>query len=95
MDSRQAKEILALYRPGIDDAADPFFAEAIDQARREPELGRWLQQYQRVDAALRQKFKQIAVPAGTRTTLRRRTEARPATTDDAGQPGQHERTAGA
>jgi len=64
VDSRQAKEILSLYRPSVDDAADPFFAEAIDQARREPELGRWFQQHQSVDAAMRQKFGQITVPAG-------------------------------
>lgn len=64
MDSRQAREILSLYRPGIDDAADPFFAEAVAQARREPELARWFERHQGVDAALRQKFKQIPVPTG-------------------------------
>ena len=64
MDSRQAKEILALYRPGIDDDSDPFFAEAFNQVRQDPELARWLEWQQGVDAALRQKLDQIAVPPG-------------------------------
>jgi RNA polymerase sigma-70 factor (ECF subfamily) len=38
-------------------------AEALAQARRDPELARWLLQQQAVDAALRQKFSQVPVPA--------------------------------
>ncbi len=64
MDSQQAKEILGLYRPGLDDAGDPFFAEALAEAQRDPELGRWLERQHGVDAALRRKFKQVAVPVG-------------------------------
>jgi hypothetical protein len=64
VDSRQAKEILALYRPGIDDHSDPFFAEAFSQIRQDPELTRWLEWQQGVDTALRRKLDQIAVPPG-------------------------------
>jgi len=53
-----------MYRPGIDDADDPLVAEALAQARRDPELARWLEQQQAVDAALGRKFRQIPVPEG-------------------------------
>jgi hypothetical protein len=53
-----------MYRPGVDDADDPLVAEALAQSRRDPELARWLEQQQAVDAALGRKFKQIPVPAG-------------------------------
>jgi hypothetical protein len=64
VDSQQAREILAMYRPAVDDANDPRIAEALAQSRREPELARWLEQHQAVDAALGRKFKQIPVPEG-------------------------------
>ncbi len=64
MDNEQAKEILSLYRPGLDEAADPFFAEALAQVRRDPELGRWFEEQCAVDAAMRGKFRQIPAPAG-------------------------------
>jgi hypothetical protein len=38
MDSRQAREILLLYRPDSTDAADPLVAEALEVAKRDPEL---------------------------------------------------------
>ena len=41
MDRQQAKQILELYRPGVDDA-DPQFAEALALSRTDPELRRWL-----------------------------------------------------
>ena len=63
MDNQQAREILSLYRAGLDDAGDPFFAEALAQARRNPELGRWFEEQCAVDAAVREKFHQIAAPA--------------------------------
>jgi len=53
-----------MYRPGVDDANDPLVAEALAQSRREPELARWLEQQQGIDAVLGRKFKQIPVPEG-------------------------------
>ena len=63
MDNQQAKEILSLYRAGLDEATDPFFAEALAQAQRDPELGRWFEKQSAIDAAMREKFQQIAAPA--------------------------------
>jgi hypothetical protein len=53
-----------MYRPGVDDANDPLVAEALAQSRRDPELARWLEQHQAIDAALGRKFKQISLPEG-------------------------------
>jgi uncharacterized membrane protein YbaN (DUF454 family) len=58
-----------MYRPGVDDADDPLIAEALAQSRRDPDLARWLEQQQAVDAALGRKFKQIAVPAGLKQQI--------------------------
>jgi hypothetical protein len=62
VDSRQAKEILELYRPGVDDA-DPQFAEALTQKERDPELQRWFDEHCASYAAIRGKMKAISVPA--------------------------------
>ncbi len=69
MDSHKAKEILATYRPGIDDLGDPLVAGALEHVRRDPELRRWFQQQQAVDAVLREKFKGIAVSLSLRDTI--------------------------
>ncbi len=69
MDSQRAKEILSYYRPGRDDRADPQFAAALEQARHDPDLARWLEQQTALDAVLREKFKHIPVPAELRKTL--------------------------
>lgn len=41
MDRREAKEILSRYRPG-ETALDPQMGEALDLARRDPQLAEWL-----------------------------------------------------
>jgi len=64
MDSRQAKEILAMYRPGTDDATDPVFAEALALTKTDAELKRWFEQQCALDTVVRAKFKQIHVPSG-------------------------------
>jgi hypothetical protein len=63
VDNQQAKEILSVYRAGLDEAGDPFFAEALAQARRDPELARWFEGQCAIDAAVRKKVQQIAAPA--------------------------------
>jgi hypothetical protein len=62
VDNQQAKEILSLYRAGLDEASDPFFAEALAQAQRDQELGRWFEKQSAIDAAMREKFQQITAP---------------------------------
>jgi hypothetical protein len=41
MNNLEAKLILQAYRPGGEDAADPFFREALEQVERDPELKKW------------------------------------------------------
>jgi uncharacterized membrane protein YbaN (DUF454 family) len=68
MDSQNAKEILLLYRPGTSDANDPDFAEALEQAKRDPELGRWFESHCARQSLVRSRLKQISIPG----TLRQR-----------------------
>jgi hypothetical protein len=60
----EAKNILLLYRPGTADAADPQIAEALALAKYDPELTLWLDKICAQQEALREKFRQIPVPAG-------------------------------
>lgn len=62
MTNQFAKEILLRYRPGTTDASDPEFAEALEQARRDPELRRWFEQQQAFYNAMRDQFRQLPVP---------------------------------
>ena len=69
MDSRQAKEILILYREGIDRPDDPEFAEALALAERDSHLAAWLEQQRILQAALRDSFRKIAVPEGLKEQI--------------------------
>jgi hypothetical protein len=69
MDSRQAREILALYRPGSTDAADPRMAEALDQVKRDPELAAWFQEHCAVYTIIRGKPKAVPVPPGLKRQI--------------------------
>ncbi len=62
MNSRDARNILLLYRPGIDDH-DPQFVEALRCVARDPQLKAWFEQQRRSDGALREKLREIEVPA--------------------------------
>ncbi|MDE3066257.1 MAG: hypothetical protein KGJ60_01770 [Verrucomicrobiota bacterium] len=61
MNHEQAKEILSAYRPGTDDERDPVFAEALELARRDPELAAWLKDQQAFDAAVRRRLVAVRV----------------------------------
>jgi uncharacterized membrane protein YbaN (DUF454 family) len=65
----EARTILLRYRHGTADADDPQIAAALDLARRDPELGRWLAEHGAIQAALRNSFRQIAVPAGLKEQI--------------------------
>jgi hypothetical protein len=62
VDSHQAREILASYRPGTADAAEPQMAEALEQVKRDPELAAWFQEHCAVYQAIRAKLKSVPVP---------------------------------
>jgi hypothetical protein len=70
MDNEQAKLILQAYRPGGEDAGDPFFAEALEQARRDPELGRCLAEQRAFDDAMRAALLADSPPPGLRDAIR-------------------------
>src|ERR1700722_3690134 len=69
MDSRQAKEILALYRPGSIDATDPQMAAALELVQRDPDLAAWFEQHCAVYTAIRGKLKEIPVPPSLKQSI--------------------------
>jgi len=69
MDNREAKFILNAYRPGGQDASDPCFAEALQQARRDAVLERWFRESIAFDAAMTEKFRAIEVPPDLRESI--------------------------
>lgn len=69
MDNEQSKLILSTYRPGGEDASDPFFAEALEQVRRDPDLGRWFAEERRFDEAMHSAMESMRPPSGLRDQL--------------------------
>jgi hypothetical protein len=69
VDSHQAKEILLLYRDGIDRPDDPEFAAALALANNDADLGHWLEHQQMTHKLLRAKFKEIVVPEGLKEQI--------------------------
>ena len=59
----QAKEVLLLYRPGVDDARAPEVAEALALTKTDVELARWFTEHSAFQAAVRAKLRQIEIPA--------------------------------
>lgn len=69
MNNDEAKFILRAYRPGGPDAADPQFEAALAQARRDPELGRWLAEETALDRTLSAKLQTVPVPTDLKATI--------------------------
>jgi hypothetical protein len=65
----EAKTILLLYRPGTTDAGDPEIAAALELARRDPELTRWLVEHCARQEAVRTGFRKITAPAGLKEQI--------------------------
>jgi hypothetical protein len=61
MNTREAKEILILYRGTIDDS-DPQFRAALDCAKSDPELGQWLREQTKCYDTIRAKLRGIGPP---------------------------------
>jgi len=62
MNHQEAKLILSACRPGGADTGDPRFREALDLARRDPELAAWFARERRLDSALSGKVREGAQP---------------------------------
>jgi len=70
MNNQEAKLILQAYRPGGEDASEPLFAEALEQARRDPELQKWLAEQNALEARLQARLETaIPVPRGLKSDL--------------------------
>src|SRR5439155_8652590 len=61
--------ILNAYRPGCQDGIDPRFAEALEQARRDPILERWFLDSLAFDAAITEKLRANEVPPDLRENI--------------------------
>jgi hypothetical protein len=69
MDNDSAKLILQAYRPNGADAGDPFFEEALKQARLDPDLGQWFAAQQAFDLRIGDAINAIVVPPGLREAI--------------------------
>lgn len=69
MNTTEAKFILQARRPDGSDDAEPRFAEALEQARRDPALGEWLAREQAFDAAVAGKLRAVQPPADLRAAI--------------------------
>ena len=70
MNTREAKEILLLYRGPIDDS-DPQFHAALDFAKTDPELGEWLREQTKCYDTIRAKLRAIEPPVGLSEKIER------------------------
>ncbi|HEU5247885.1 MAG TPA: hypothetical protein VFU09_12425 [Candidatus Udaeobacter sp.] len=69
MDNPEAQFILNAYRPGGQDADDPRFAQALEQARRDPVLEHWFSESIAFDATVTKKLCAIEVPVDLRESI--------------------------
>jgi hypothetical protein len=69
MTTQQAKEILAVYRPGTEDELDPLFAEALALIRSDASLRKWFEESMSLDRELRAALGRVAAPANLRDTI--------------------------
>ncbi len=69
MNNSEAKLILSAYRPDGQEALDPRMKEALEQAKRDPELGNWLEEQQMFDRVVCDKLKCCCVPADLKATI--------------------------
>jgi hypothetical protein len=71
MNTREAKEILLLYRGAIDDS-DPQFHAALDYAKSNPKLGEWLREQTKCYDTIRAKLRGIEPAPGLSEKIVRR-----------------------
>jgi hypothetical protein len=69
MTTLEARKTLQLFRPGSDDASDTLMAEALELAKHDPQLDNWLEEQNRFQTAMREKFREIPVPANLKESI--------------------------
>lgn len=69
MNRARAKEILSGYRPHKELQGDRELAAALALLESDPELARWFEHEQAVDAALQRKLQEIPIPPGLQTRI--------------------------
>ncbi len=69
MNTTEAKFILQARRPDGRDDADPCFAAALEQARRDPVLGEWLERERAFDEVVAARLRSVQPPAGLRDAI--------------------------
>lgn len=69
MTNEEAQFKLGAYRPGGADGEDSMMAKALEQAKRDPALGRWLEAEQAHDRAVAAKLAAVVPPAGLREAI--------------------------
>lgn len=69
MDNNNAKLRLAVYRRSGEDAQDPFFAEALQQARSDPALREWMSEEQAFDARVATALADVPAPREGRVLI--------------------------
>jgi hypothetical protein len=62
--NQDVKLVLSSYRPNGADARDAFFEEALEQAKRDPELMEWFVKQRVFDDVIVSKLRTIEPPAG-------------------------------
>ena len=69
MNSKDAKQLLEVYRPGGEDARDPQFQEALKQAENDPALRGWFEEQRHFDAAFAEKLQATSAPADLKESI--------------------------
>ena len=70
MNNQEAKLILQAYRPNGQDASDPFFAEALEQVRRDPELAKWFAAENSLNSRIQTRLQAaVPIPTGLKSEL--------------------------
>jgi hypothetical protein len=69
MTREEAKEILAVFRPGTDDESDPVFAGALELMRTDAALKAWFDESVAFDKMMKAELARIIAPPGVRETI--------------------------
>ncbi|MBV8899180.1 MAG: hypothetical protein JOY92_03595 [Verrucomicrobia bacterium] len=69
MNNETAKVILSAYRHDGADAQDPLFTDALQQARLDPELGKWFEEQRAFDHRIFQAVQRIEAPTSLKEVL--------------------------